>query len=276
MSFNFWILTIPHASYTPYLPPQCTYIKGQLELSDSGFLHWQLVARFEKKVRLPRVRFVFGEFHAEPTRSANALDYVWKEDTRVLGTQFEIGSIPIKRSCHKDWDAIRGSAKRGDFESIPSDIFVRCYNQLRRIGADYMRADPIVRECYCYWGISGSGKSRRAWAEASFDAYPKDPNTKFWDGYNGHQHVVIDEFRGLISVNHLLRWLDRYPVLVEIKGSSVPLCCTKIWITSNLSPREWYSGLDDATVTALLRRLNVTEFTLPIRTTQNNVGAGAS
>lgn len=92
------------------------------------------------------------------------------------------------------------------------------------------------------------------------DAYPKDPRSKFWDGYRGHQHVVIDEFRGGIDISHILRWLDRYPVIVEVKGSSTVLKAEGIWITSNLDPRCWYPEADEETVSALLRRLNITHF----------------
>lgn len=84
--------------------------------------------------------------------------------------------------------------------------------------------------------------------------------TKWWCGYLGNEHVVIDEFRGVIDVAHLLRWLDRYPVLVEIKGSSVVLKAKTIWITSNLDPRLWYPDIDQETLDALLRRLNITHF----------------
>jgi len=69
--------------------------------------------------------------------------------------------------------------------------------------------------------------------------------------------VVIDEFRGDIDISHLLRWLDRYPVVVEIKGSSTPLVAEKIWITSNLHPTAWYPNLDPLTYAALERRLNI-------------------
>jgi hypothetical protein len=92
------------------------------------------------------------------------------------------------------------------------------------------------------------------------DAYPKDPRTKFWDGYQGHDRVVMDEFRGDIDIAHLLRWFDRYPVNVEIKGSATVLRARQIWITSNLDPREWYPTIDEATKAALLRRLHITYF----------------
>ena len=109
----------------------------------------------------------------------------------------------------------------------------------------------------CYWGATGTGKSRRAWDEAGLDAYPKDPRTKFWDGYRGQEHVVMDEFRGAIDIGHILRWLDRYPVIVEVKGSSVVLKASKIWITSNLHPRSWFMELDEITYLALERRLEI-------------------
>ena len=91
------------------------------------------------------------------------------------------------------------------------------------------------------------------------DAYPKDPATKFWDGYQGQKNVVIDEFRGTIGIHNMLRWLDRYPVIVEIKGSSVVLNAETIWITSNLHPSSWYPELDLETQAALLRRLEIEE-----------------
>lgn len=75
---------------------------------------------------------------------------------------------------------------------------------------------------------------------------------------------MLDEFRGGIDISHILRWTDRYPVQVEIKGSSRPLLATRIWITSNLHPSKWYPDLDPETLAALLRRLTITEFVLPI------------
>jgi len=113
---------------------------------------------------------------------------------------------------------------------------------------------------WVFWGPTGTGKSRRAWVEAGMDAYSKDPRSKFWCGYIGQRNIVIDEFRGGIDLSHMLRWLDRYPVRVEIKGSSRPLLAEKIWITSNLSPDEWYPESDSESVRALRRRLTVIHF----------------
>lgn len=118
----------------------------------------------------------------------------------------------------------------------------------------------MVRSVKVFWGSTGTGKSRKAWEEAGEEAYCKDPRSKFWDGYQDQVNVVIDEFRGGIDIAHLLRWFDRYPVRVEIKGSSRPLVAQSIWITSNLEPSKWYPDCDQMTIDALMRRLVVTEF----------------
>jgi len=257
---RFWILTIPHHQFVPYLPPDCCHVVGQLELGEGGFLHWQLVASFHRKTTLSGVTRTFGPFHAERTRSDAAREYVWKEDTRVAGTQFEIGELPFRRNAPTDWAKVRQSAISGDLSSIPDDVYVRCYNQLRRISSDHVQPLPLERTCAVFWGRSATGKSRRAWDEAGFTAYSKDPRTKWWDGYCDHECVVIDEFRGTIDISHLLRWLDRYPVRVECKGGTLPLSATRFWITSNLDPRMWYPDVDSETKEALLRRLNITHF----------------
>lgn len=256
----FWLLTVPQHEFTPYLPAQCSWIRGQLELGAGGFLHWQVCVAFVRKVSLAGVSEVFGRgIHCELSRSSASRDYVWKESTRVAGTQFELGVCPIAPASKRDWESIWLSAQSGDFLAIPAHVRIQSYRTLRAIASDFAKPIGMVRTSVVYWGPTGTGKSRRAWEEAGMDAYPKDPRTKWWSGYNGQKNVVIDEFRGGIDICHLLRWLDRYPVSVEIKGSSTPLLCERFWFTSNVSPDQWYPLLDGPTVDALLRRLEVIE-----------------
>ena len=200
------MLTVPQHQFVPYLPPGVAYLRGQLETGEGGFIHWQLLVVFERSVRLGKVREVFGPFHAELTRSEAALEYVWKEDTRVAGTQFEMGALKHKRNSKRDWDSIWDLAKQGQFEDIDKSVMVCHYRAIKSIRQDYLSPSPMERSVVVFWGATGTGKSRRAWDEAGVSAYPKDPRSKFWDGYTGQEHVVIDEFRGSIDVAHLLRW----------------------------------------------------------------------
>jgi len=49
-------------------------------------------------------------------------------------------------------------------------------------------------------------------------------NSNDWEGYTQQRVVLIDEFHeGMISYRKLLRVLDRYPIRMNVKGSSVHL-----------------------------------------------------
>ena len=264
---RYWFLTIPAS--TPFVPGlYCfDYVKGQQEEgverrddSETGYLHWHLYGYSKKKISFRSIArsFGFSGFFGEPTHTEGAAEYVWKEDTRIEGTQFEFGLDPALGGLKTDWALVRSAAQAGNLESpdIPDHVFVQTYSALRRIATDYMRPSFVMRTTTVIWGKTGLGKSRCAWEQAGIDAYPKDPNSKFWCGYRGQQNVVIDEFRGGVNINHLLRWLDRYPVIVEIKGGAHVFKAECIWITSNLSPDEWYPNEDSDTIDALKRRLN--------------------
>lgn len=261
----YWMLTVPQSQFLPYLPPAVAYSKGQLEFGAGGFLHWQLIVVFERSVRLGAVREIYGPVHAELTRSEAAMEYVWKEETAVAGTRFELGKLKTKRNSKRDWDQVWQSAKEGRFEDIDKSVLVCHYRSLKSIRQDHLVPVAMERKVDVYWGATGTGKSRLAWEEAGLSAYPKDPRTKFWDGYNGQENVVIDEFRGAIDISHILRWFDRYPVIVEVKGSSVVLTAKNIWVTSNLSPEQWFPDCDSETLSALRRRLSVTRFLPPLQ-----------
>lgn len=243
------------------LPSDVVWVKGQKESGTSGgYLHWQFVVAFRTKASLAVVKRHFGRtVHGELSRSEAASAYVCKEDTRVDGP-WEWGAKPILRSSKTDWEGVWTAAQRGNLMAIPPSIRVVSYRTIRAIGADFLPCPAVIKTVYVFWGRTGTGKSRRAWDEAGLESYAKDPRSKFWDGYQDQKSVVIDEFRGGIDISHILRWCDRYPVRVEVKGSSRPLLAETIWFTSNLSPADWYPDLDIETKEALLRRFNITFF----------------
>jgi len=263
----FWLLTVPHPNEicskleSGTLVEELVWAKGQLEKGkEGGYLHYQIIVGFRKKVSLTGVKRVFGgKIHAELSRSEAAEAYCHKEDTRE-GNPFELGAKPIRRNSRTDWEAVWTAAKSGDLESIPANVRVVSYRTLRAIGSDYATCVGMQRTTYVFWGSTGTGKSHRAWNEAGEGAYSKCPRSKFWDGYQNQSNIVVDEFRGGIDVSHLLRWTDRYPVRVEIKGSSRPLNAERIWITSNVNPLDWYPELDVMTKEALMRRLTIIHF----------------
>lgn len=267
---RYWLLTIPKQSWNPptELPDNVAYIKGQQEVGEGGFEHWQVLVAFIKKARLAQVKRVFSnDTHAELSRSDAADSYVWKEETAVAGTRFELGAKAMKRNSEKDWDDILDKAKKGKVEEIPADVQMRCWSTIQKIQSHY--AIPPWRsniKVKVFWGVTGSGKSHRMFKEAfegGIVPYIKPPTVKWFDGYKGEKRVVMDEFRGEIGVSHLLRWFDQYPMTIEVKGSTQVFRAEEFWLCSNLHPKEWYPNLDKATLDALLRRMEITEFVFP-------------
>lgn len=259
---RYWIGTIPSSTgwnVPTELPDGVNWIRGQEELGEGGLRHHQVFVAFSRARRLAHVRSLLPG-HWEPTRSRAAEDYVWKEDTRIADTQFELGSRPFKRNDPTDWKKVREAAQSGDLTEVPDDVYCRYYGTLQRIAADHAKPRAMLRSCEVFWGATGTGKSRRAWSEAGLEAYSKAPLSKWWCGYRGEEHVVIDEFVGVLSISHLLRWLDRYPVRVEVKGGSLPLRACRYWITSNINPGNWYPDATLEQKAALLRRMNITHF----------------
>ena len=104
------------------------------------------------------------------------------------------------------------------------------------------------QKCGSSGGATGTGKSRRAF-ETWPDAYRKMTNDKWWDGYHGEETVIFDDFKGSSMRLHDFQLIvDRYPVKVETKGSTVELSATRLVFTSNKHPSEWYSGDADPEV----------------------------
>lgn len=82
------------------------------------------------------------------------------------------------------------------------------------------------------------------------------PRGQWWDGYDGHDSVVVDDFYGWMACDELLRVCDRYPCKVPVKGAFVEFVAKNIYITSNRHVWEWYhfEAFDPSTI---LRRVNV-------------------
>nr|QLM00364.1 replication-associated protein [Goose circovirus] len=102
-------------------------------------------------------------------------------------------------------------------------------------------------------GRPGSGKSRYAFEFSAREKYYKSRG-KWWDGYNGQDVVVMDDFYGWLPYDDLLRICDRYPLRVEYKGGMTQFVSKTLIITSNREPRDWYKCECD--VSALYRRIN--------------------
>lgn len=220
--------------------------------------HLQGFVSFKGPVTFKKVQEMLGHNqHVERAKGSakQAADYCKKD-----GKFSEWGTLPMP-GTRTDLQAIAEIAKSGvSFQDSIADI--ASYQGLRSLQLLLPILEPQrTQKPAVLWlhGRTGVGKTRLAFHLLP-EAYVKDPSLgKWWEGYDAHPGVIIDDLRPEhIPFATLLRLLDRYPCRVETKGGSRQFLATKIVITSCLSP-EWFrpSEVSDC-LSQLLRRLDVT------------------
>lgn len=181
-----------------------------------------------------------------------ALQYVTKEESREQGPFYHgVSSGDIARIVNKSSSSTEKRLKsiREDLLNGKSELDVA--NEDFDLWVRYHRAFKIYKtmvttprnwevKVIVLWGPTGTGKSR--WAmERHPEGYWKQ-RSNWWDGYEGQETIIIDEFYGWLPFDLLLRLCDRYPLLLETKGGQVQCVCKTVIITSNTLPSKWYKS----------------------------------
>lgn len=184
--------------------------------------------------------------------------YCTKEDTRVEGP-WEYGSVPSP-GLRSDLTGIIAAARDStvplvDVLEANPEAFLRYHKGVLAIRSVCEPRRDFKTTVYWYYGSTGSGKSRKAHDEAP-EAYWKPGGTKWWDGYDGHHDVIIDDYRrDLCPFHELLRLFDRYPMQVEVKGGSRSFVARRIFVTTPQSPEVCWMGRSDEDIAQLTRRI---------------------
>lgn len=236
------------------------YLVYQYERSESGTLHWQGYVEFKSQTRYATARalLVAPGCHCESRHGSQqqAIDYCKKQDTRVEGgVPFEHG-IPklIAQGERNDLVEFKDAIKSGKRKRDLIDENTKCMAKFGRfydtVRALYRPERTEARKVYLLIGPPRCGKSRSVFeqfrGEKRHDLFdmPLSNGTMWHDGYDGHSHVLIDDFAGAashITLTNFLRLIDPWnPVQVPIKGGFVWWDPDVIYITTNIWPREWY------------------------------------
>lgn len=113
---------------------------------------------------------------------------------------------------------------------------------------------PILTSQRFIWisGPTGTGKTRYVYDH--YNDIHRPVTFKWWDGYDQHETILLDDFRrDFCKFHELLTLTDIYPFRVETKGGTRQVQFTTIIITSPYEPEEVYSTRED--VNQLVRRI---------------------
>lgn len=226
-------------------------------------LHYQGFIQFKSPVRMTQVKTVLGAdwAHIEKQRGtdAQAANYGMKEETRIDGP-WTLGTQP-SQGKRTDLATLCTMVEEGDSDNVIAkrepEAFARYGTHIKRLRNALITSSrrPNLK-VYILIGLTGTGKSYWAW-----DHFPNlfcpiitESGKIWWDGYNQEKEILIDDFRGIINYQLLLRILDVYPLTGEVKCGTVPLNYTTVVITSNFHFNEWYPNLSHTDLDPLRRR----------------------
>lgn len=231
------------------------YLSWQLERgAENGTLHVQGYVIWSSPQRMGwSCKFFSKDDHKSSFKvcdgghAANKT-YTSKEETRIEGgSPHFLGTEPQGQGHRTDLDYIKERLDAGTpLKTIAKDHFgawIRYERGLRSYRGIQQDQRNWVTEPTVLIGPSGTGKSKWCWDQGGPEAYwlhRPNSNRCFWDGYDGQEIVVIDDFEGWLPYNFLLRLLDRYPFRVETKAGSTPMVAKKVFFTSNHCPTLWY------------------------------------
>ncbi len=237
------------------LPEGVSFLAYQLEKSPSnGALHYQ--GYIELPVPKP-MTWLHKNLHPGLQlkkrfgTQQQAIEYVTKDATRVEGP-WEFGKPRDAKGSRSDLvrirDMIRNGATRRDLIEDMPGTYAR-YHRFVNLVFKYTKPakrDPIA--IFLCYGATGTGKSR--WVDDLYDPddlyiVPLTERKQWYDGYDSEPNVLLDDFSGKLPRDSLLRLLQHYRLRVPEKGGFVWWRPDRIYITTNLHPRQWYQDWTD-------------------------------
>lgn len=224
------------------------------EIGEEGTPHYQGYVYFGKnKKAFKQVKELLPRAHIEAAKGSprQNFDYCSKQgDFEEFGVRPQQG----KRSdLQLAYQVVKETSKMKEVVALmPNFQAIKCAEAYLKYHEAPRNWKPEVR---WYYGATGAGKTRFAREWLGEEAYTCLDSAKFWEGYDGHEAVLIDDFRKDFCKFHvLLRILDRYEFRVEVKGASRQLRARKIAITCPFHPRLVYETRED--IGQLIRRID--------------------
>lgn len=176
------------------------------------------------------------------------------------GTAQQASDYCKKDGAFMEWGKMSNQGCRTDIEQVAealiagymlTDIaleypvqYIKFHKGIQALQAKLIKPRCVVPEVRLYWGGTGTGKSYQA-REWLPNAYVWHPQMGTWfDGYEGQNEVIFEEFRGQIPFGMVLSLLDRYCCKVQYKGGVQEFNATKIAFTSPVHYSEWFFSLN--------------------------------
>lgn len=241
------------------------YCVWQLEEGADKTPHYQGYVEFNSVKRLAAVKKINGRAHWENRKGPQekAIEYCRKEEGRLDGP-FESGEKAPGAGARTDLAVVAAAVKAGASMQEIADKYETTFilhGKKIEHWRSVLHSTPYTHETVrgvWFYGPPGTGKSHTA-RERYPNAYVKMQN-KWWDGYAGEHHVLLDDFdmNGGDKLGHYMKiWADKYACSGEVKNSMLQLQHRVLVVTSNYHPNQIWEG---EMLKAIERRFTFTHF----------------
>lgn len=250
-----WVFTLnnwTHEELTNILAWDVTRMAVAEEVGAEGTPHLQGFVTFTRTYRLAALKKILTRAHWEKALCAD-WNYNFKDGTKVH--RIDNRKQGKRTDIDTAYEYLEQKKSRRDYclDQRPGYQSLKLYELAGGILEQSRPVAPI--DVRWYFGPTGSGKTSAAYTEFP-DLYAV-PCYKWWDGYDGQNVVLIDDFRpDWCRYSDLLRLLDIYPIRVEFKGGMRSLRATIIIVTAPEDPRSLFGGEEfDDDIAQLERRI---------------------
>lgn len=228
----------------------------------TGRLHLQGYLQLHKRLRLQQVKAFLPTAHLEVARGTAA------ENVKYCSKDKNPAARPGTLGWYYQWGELSQQGKASKLTELAEEISTgqikTAAEAFRFDGATFIRHHRGITaaldaastapergrpEIYHLHGPSGAGKTSRVkfeLAERKWAAYwVTDTNPIWFDGYNGEDVIVFDEFTGVCPLRFINKLCDSQPMRLPIKGGHVHCRATKFFFTSNERLEDAYVGSTD-------------------------------
>lgn len=233
-----------------------SYLIYGFEKGEEGTPHIQGYAELNNRKTLNALKLFLPRAHIERRlgTARQASDYCCKEDNDPF-IHGEISSQGKRSDLDDVAEAIIDKKTIKEVANLFPSQYIKFHKgieKLRNLQIEARSEPPTVIVIY---GASGTGKTKYFYDNYK-DGYKWEPHQQQWfDGYDGHESVLFDEFRGQLPFTMLLNLLDRYETKVQYKGGMSQFVAKNIIITSPDHPKYWYPNLNER-MDQLYRRID--------------------
>lgn len=240
------------------------FVKYQVEICpDTERKHIQGFVQFKDGKTMSSVKKIMNDntIHLEMRNRSveKAAKYCEKDDSRDENYErVEYGCIMrntqgARNDIVEMYDMIKNGCTIDELKEYNITTYTKYWRAMEKLYNDE-QAKSCGKfkkvEVNLMYGASGTGKTSYVFdkhgAENVYTLEQSNNDTMWFNGYNGHKVLLIDDFYGWIKYSYMLRLLDGYKMRLEVKGGFTYSNWDYIYITSNASPENWYKdGLKD-------------------------------